>query len=714
MMAANERLCAREPDLPGLSLLLDPERLGQQLGVGPLSLEYLRLKSGTSCTASYRAGNEWMVAKAVTPARLHELGNSGRAQNKLVIWHGIAVKVSSPTADRRMPGLSKALDERNARVFLSEMRKAADIHCNYLNVLKLKPQRRLVANLTADGDPCAFLKIHAPAYYAPALVAATVAQQLNGPRLLYADSPSGVILTEWLAGNSLSSAAASLSEVAAAGRMIALKHQKPVTVPMRLDRRTELEAMRAILRDCAQLLPQLQQHLNDIGARLTDSLLSHPAEYGLIHGDYSLDQILQHPNGARIIDWDRAAMGDQANDIGCFLARLSKDVLDGHIDATRAENLEAVFLDGYREIRPLPPASHVQRLRHLTLLLTEDFRKQRQAWDHRIGALLSLIHQLCQRTAKGPLTYPDPEMPELANILYSEGMKRLLGDRPFTLTDPPQLFRHKTGRRAVAEFPATPSPLIAKMSHKSLKPGIRELYRDLRYAGLNGSGIDELEVPELLGADQRLGLMLMPKLPGALVMSEGFDTEDALTRTGRALAKIHLSGVEVRQHWGMEDEAKVLGDALAKASSLRPANARELARISARANNALAATAPVQPVLIHRDFYQEQVLVTENKISLLDFDLASMGDPAVDLGNFIAHLRELSLRKYDDSAFFYQQEQWFLSGYAQVNPTPDPARTELLAQTSLARHLFICLRIEKRRPVFERLLQLCRKMSEMW
>lgn len=714
MMAANKRLCEREPDLPGLPLLLDPDRLGRQLGLGPLSLEYLRLKSGNSCTASYRAGNEWLVAKAVTPSRLDELGNSGRAQNKLIIWHGIAVKISPPTADRRMPGLSKALDERNSRVFLEEMREKADIYCNSLQILKLKPQRRLVARLENDGAPCAFLKIHAAAYHSPALIAATAAQQLGGPKLLYADSHAGIILTEWLAGKTASSATASLDEAAAAGRMIALTHQQSIRLPMRLERKAEIMAMNAVLQDCAQLLPQLRTHLADLGPRLRDILLSHPSEYGLIHGDYALDQILHRKGKARIIDWDRASMGDQANDTGCFLARLSKDVLDGRLEAARAEEIEAAFLAAYREIRALPPATHAQRLRHLVLLMIEDFRNQQEDWDQKIASLLDHIHQLSREGVKGPLTYPDPDMPDLANILYADGILRLLGDRQIKLTGPAQLFRHKAGRRALAEYPAEPAPLIAKMSHKRLKSGILHLHQDLRKAGFDGSGADGLEVPEILGTDNRLGLMLMHKLPGAMLMSDSLDGADTLMRAGRALAHVHLSAVSTRRCWTMEDEATVLSDALAKASSLRPAHARELSRISARATKALTQLSPVKPVLIHRDFYQDQVLVTPDKISLLDFDLAAMGDPAVDLGNFIAHLRELSLRRHGDTASLAALEQAFLAGYVQMNPKPDPDRIELLAQTSLARHLFISLRIEQRRPIFERLLQECRNLSQSW
>lgn len=714
MIPANKRLCEREPDLPGLSLLLDPAELGSKLGLGPLSIEYLRLKPGTSCTASYRAGDHWLVAKAVTPSRLDELGNSGRTQNKLVIWHGIAVKISPPTADRRMPGLSKALDERSSRQFLNEMRELTRIRFDRLTTLKFKPQKRLVAMLSQNDEPRALLKIHAADYHSMALIAATTAQQLGGPQLLYANSHSGIILTEWINGEALGCGRLTDMQAAAAGRKLAGLHEKTVALPMEMSRRNEIRAAGAVMRDCAKLLPQLKGHLVDIGPRLQDILLSHPSEYGLVHGDFSPDQIIHDAGEVHIIDWDRACIGDQANDTGSFLASLSKAVLDGDLTEDRAYQLEDAFLAGYGEVRPVPPATHAQRLRHLTLLLTEDFRSQENGWDQKIAALLSHIHHLSLQTAKGVLEYPDPEMPEMANMLYLAGIQRLLGDHPYRLTAPAILFRHKYGRRAIAELPAEPGPLIAKINQKGLDQRITQLHDQLRHAGFDGTGPDAIEVPEILGIDKRLGLTIAVRLPGDLVMSEGFDDQEALMRTGRALARLHLTGIDPERVWSNESEARVLRDAMAQASSLRPANARELSRIASRAARALDQLPPVKPVLLHRDFYQDQVLVTADKLSLLDLDLAALGDSAVDLGNFIAHLRELALRKHGDAAFFTAQEGWFLDGYRQIRPQIDLPRTELMAQISLARHLFICLRIQQRRPIFERLLNLSIAASQKW
>ncbi|MDH3693547.1 MAG: phosphotransferase, partial [Gammaproteobacteria bacterium] len=44
------------------------------------------------------------------------------------------------------------------------------------------------------------------------------------------------------------------------------------------------------------------------------------------------------------------------------------------------------------------------------------------------------------------------------------------------------------------------------------------------------------------------------------------------------------------------------------------------------------------PALVHRDFYEKQILIDGDETILLDFDTLCMADPALDVGNFIAHL----------------------------------------------------------------------------
>ena len=43
-----------------------------------------------------------------------------------------------------------------------------------------------------------------------------------------------------------------------------------------------------------------------------------------------------------------------------------------------------------------------------------------------------------------------------------------------------------------------------------------------------------------------------------------------------------------------------------------------------------------EPVLCHNDFYGPNFLVRGNEMRLIDWEYAAMGDPACDIGNFVA------------------------------------------------------------------------------
>ena len=702
-MGANDDLIARERDLPGLALMLDPQRLAETIGSGPLRLDYLRLKSGTSCVASYRIGDNWLVGKAVTMDRLDEL-RSGPDQDGLPhrVWPELALQIMPAAADKRMRGLSEALDPSRSPAFLAHLRSAG-IDADRLVPLKLKPQRRLVARLDRRGDPVAFLKIHARERFADALIAATLSQLGPGPRLLHADAKTGVILTEWLEGHTLESGAAWDEQFTRAGQLLAQAHATDMPIPMRAGRKDDLSSVEAVIEDCATLLPGLKDRLQAMHERLRAALLSQPVTPGLIHGDFSADQVLIGSAKAYLIDWDRSALGDRGSDVGCFLARLDKDVLDGTTGAEAAAAARGTFLDGYEAGASLPPSSAPQRLRHLALLLTEDFRYQRPGWDKRTETLLAQIERGLPDLPAPLLNTPDAALPALADALHAPAVASLLERAGYTPGAPPQLFRHKPGRRAIIRYDAAPQPLLGKMQRKGLDRQSIRLHRELRAAGFDGSPPLRVEVPDVVITNPQLGMWAMPQLAGDMLDPRQHDAA-AFFATGAALAHLHAAPVESGREWTMADEADVLTRALRDIAAARPEYARELQQITEKACRMIGAPPPSRQVLLHRDFYPDQVLVQPDRIVLLDFDLAAVGSPAVDLGNFLAHLQELSLRVHRSLDAYDACAGAFLQGYSSIRRLPDPASLEILREISLWRHLAICQRFPERHGYFDKLL----------
>jgi aminoglycoside phosphotransferase (APT) family kinase protein len=196
----------------------------------------------------------------------------------------------------------------------------------------------------------------------------------------------------------------------------------------------------------------------------------------------------------------------------------------------------------------------------------------------------------------------------------------------------------------------------------------------------------------------------VPGLPLAAFQVTGAPPEP-FAAAGRALAAFHAAPLDPGRRWEMADEAQVLARALdAVAKRHGDAGAPGLSCLRYRTMRALEAPEPMPPVLLHRDFYPDQALVDGERLWLLDLDLAATGDRHVDLGNFLAHLTEFSLRRYGRPDALAPQGDALLRGYAEGGGAFDGARTAALHDVSLARHLDICARFEDRQHVFGALL----------
>jgi len=67
--------------------------------------------------------------------------------------------------------------------------------------------------------------------------------------------------------------------------------------------------------------------------------------------------------------------------------------------------------------------------------------------------------------------------------------------------------------------------------------------------------------------------------------------------------------------------------------------------------------------LIHRDFYDAQLLQTDSAWALVDFDTAASGDRELDIANYLAHLSWRSIRANEPSSAATAAATAFLSSY---------------------------------------------------
>jgi Ser/Thr protein kinase RdoA (MazF antagonist) len=73
--------------------------------------------------------------------------------------------------------------------------------------------------------------------------------------------------------------------------------------------------------------------------------------------------------------------------------------------------------------------------------------------------------------------------------------------------------------------------------------------------------------------------------------------------------------------------------------------------------------------LVHRDFYDKQVLIGAAAIGLLDLDTACLGDGEIDVANFCAHLALRALQSHTAIDAFLPLQQQFVQAYRGLRPT---------------------------------------------
>src|SRR4029077_18992672 len=91
----------------------------------------------------------------------------------------------------------------------------------------------------------------------------------------------------------------------------------------------------------------------------------------------------------------------------------------------------------------------------------------------------------------------------------------------------------------------------------------------------------------------------------------------------------------------------------------------------ARLRRELPAAAPAAWSLIHRDFYDRQVLVIPSRIAFLDLDTVCRGDAEIDVANFCAHFVLRGLQWHSRADAFTSLEDEFVTHYRGLRPGTD-------------------------------------------
>jgi hypothetical protein len=320
----------------------------------------------------------------------------------------------------------------------------------------------------------------------------------------------------------------------------------------------------------------------------------------------------------------------------------------------------------------------------------------------------------------------DRAMPSLANALdpteaerqLQQRLPRLTGEDASLRLEAIRVRRYKPTRRCMIEYevavgrpdaPPEPATVIGKVRvHRFGKSGFR-LLDAVWNAGFEADSADGISVPEPLGTVSAFRMWIQRKVPGsaATELLAGEGGERLGTRIAEAAHKLHRAGVPAERRHTMADEVGILDLRLSRLAAAEPAFTERIERLL-DACRRLADTAPKGARYgIHRDFYADQVIVHGSRLYLLDFDLYCEGDPALDIGNFVGHVTEHSLRTLGDPAGLATVEAAIENRFLELTGTAARSAVRAYATLTLARHVQLSTLYADRRPYTGALLELC-------
>lgn len=272
----------------------------------------------------------------------------------------------------------------------------------------------------------------------------------------------------------------------------------------------------------------------------------------------------------------------------------------------------------------------------------------------------------------------DPGLPVLATA-DCDWLLRLLPERPDLAHAIRVKLRYKPKRRYVARLEGQHGAALLK------------LYSAAGYAAAV-SGARAFEPSASLGLAPLIALsdadraIVLGWVEGALLRNRLTDGEFAqaeLYATGQAIAHVHLQTGRGLLPVSRTSQATALVDLGNSLSRISPElSARIGAVVRVLAERLLALPSCMRP--IHGDFDASQVVLSDERVTLIDFDRAQLGDPATDLGNFLAYLEYDALHGRIASDSITCIFSAMLAGYAAAaTDVPDLGRIRLDAAAAL-------------------------------
>lgn len=275
-----------------------------------------------------------------------------------------------------------------------------------------------------------------------------------------------------------------------------------------------------------------------------------------------------------------------------------------------------------------------------------------------------------------------------------------------------KVLRYKPQRRCLIEYTFQgnyPFTFLGKIRAKGTDWKTYELQKQLWSQGFDDYSKDSISVPKPLGIIPQWQMWLQEKVPGQIITSWLTTPQgNTICQTVAHIAhKLHQANIPCYRRHTITDELQILEAKLPQLLSDYPHWELRLQRLLEKCQH-LGETIPEFPVCgIHRDFYFDQIILERDRFYLLDLDLYCAGNPNLDIGNFIAHITEYSLRKFGNFNALRDRELALEQEFIKLTEANNRVVINAYKTLTLVRHIYLSHQFLERRPYTETLLNLC-------
>ncbi|WP_119070334.1 aminoglycoside phosphotransferase family protein [Rubrobacter indicoceani] len=261
----------------------------------------------------------------------------------------------------------------------------------------------------------------------------------------------------------------------------------------------------------------------------------------------------------------------------------------------------------------------------------------------------------------------DGRLRQLKLLSRADEKEELYRDLDLEVAGKLKTLRYKPERRYVARYSGSGNAVV-----KFYTPG------DYLQAGANAAAFSEvfkttgpMRLARVIGTSREYGAIAGEWAEGIELdelLRGRADASEVVKLAGAALSELHNQRrVTGLKYTTRQEEANSLATLASGVSFTLPGISGEVYSLVGEIVPRLLAC-PLLDAPTHGDFYEEQVIVNpaDGYVTILDLDRATFGDPASDLGNFLAHLERDVLAGDLDAPVLPDLGAALLDGYSEL------------------------------------------------